>query len=698
MSALAQESRSRLRASSRVNFQDDGGGEEEWLTAKDPVKPHDQLELTEEELKQEFTRILRGDNPNAPDNIVRFNHKDRRYIFLAQVEQCHIAFEMDGHLIRTDSDEARRYYARRNIRGKKAEAAEEAAAESDEGGEAAEGEGEQAAEGEDGAAEGEAEGGEEAPAEPTTEEAPPEDDHPKPLRNQFNFSERASQTFNYTTKERHVATEPPPRSNFKASCTQWEIYDTYVAEKARQDASKEKKKKHASGPAESQTSFERSSTTTEESSSMWAAAAKIVTLEGAKKIERMVNQNTFDEVLQDFKYWDDVSDEYKAEGSLLPLWKFSNAPTKKKTVTALTFNPGYDDMFTVGFGSYDFSRQAGGGIACFTLKNPSFPEYHFSTESGVMCVDFHKDAINLMAVGFYDGSVAVYDMHSKTLATPTYKATALTGKHSDPVWQIKWQPDDLEKHKNFYSVSSDGRITCWTLRFSELHHNDVIKLTASEPEAASASDAVDGTPSAAGTCFAFNSSSEHLYLVGTEEGKIQKCSKAYSSKFLSTFDAHHMAVYAIAWNKFHPRVFATCSADWGLKIWDHTYTKCLFQFDLGNPVGDVVWAPYSSTVFAAVTTDSRVHIFDLAKSKYEPICVQPIVKKGRLTHIQFNPTHPIIVVGDDRGMCHSLKLSPNLRKELAKKGGVDPTAQVEKLEKLLESVKELNIHTGAPIA
>lgn len=139
-------------------------------------------------------------------------------------------------------------------------------------------------------------------------------------------------------------------------------------------------------------------------------------------------------------------------------------------------------------------------------------------------------------------------------------------------------------------------------------------------------------------------------------------------------------------------------ADWGLKIWDHTYTKCLFQFDLGNPVGDVAWAPYSSTVFAAVTTDSRVHIFDLAKSKYEPICVQPIVKKGRLTHIQFNPTHPIIVVGDDRGTCHSLKLSPNLRKELAKKGGVDSDAQVEKLEKLLESVKELNIHTGAPIA
>lgn len=29
-------------------------------------------------------------------------------------------------------------------------------------------------------------------------------------------------------------------------------------------------------------------------------------------------------------------------------------------------------------------------------------------------------------------------------------------------------------------------------------------------------------------------------------------------------------------------------------------------FDLNNAVGDVAWAPYSSTVFAAVTTDGKV--------------------------------------------------------------------------------------------
>ena len=32
----------------------------------------------------------------------------------------------------------------------------------------------------------------------------------------------------------------------------------------------------------------------------------------------------------------------------------------------------------------------------------------------------------------------------------------------------------------------------------------------------------------------------------------------------------------------------------------------MFTFDLNSSVGDVAWAPYASTVFAACTTDGRV--------------------------------------------------------------------------------------------
>ena len=78
----------------------------------------------------------------------------------------------------------------------------------------------------------------------------------------------------------------------------------------------------------------------------------------------------------------------------------------------------------------------------------------------------------------------------------------------------------------------------------------------------------------------------------------------------------------------------------------------MFTFDLNSAVGDVAWAPYSSTVFAAVTADGKVHVFDLNVNKYEAICEQLVTakKKTKLTHIAFNPKYPIVIVGDDRSV------------------------------------------------
>ena len=115
-------------------------------------------------------------------------------------------------------------------------------------------------------------------------------------------------------------------------------------------------------------------------------------------------------------------------------------------------------------------------------------------------------------------------------------------------------------------------------------------------------------------------------------------------------------------------------------------------------MGDVAWAPYSSTVFAAVTIDGKVHIYDLYINKYNPICVQAVVpkKKAKLNHISFNQSHPIIIVGDSKGVIHCLKLSPNLRrqskevktallnKDLKKAGEME----IKKLEQLLGQVRE----------
>ncbi|KAG5451134.1 Dynein intermediate chain 2, ciliary [Clonorchis sinensis] len=621
------------------------------------IKPDDQLQLTEQELKEEVTRVLTATNPHAPQNIVRFNFKDCQYRQISQVDQASVHFWHEGHMLLKDSDEGRRQMARDGTLPTAGSVEEDANKEG-------------------------------APVETA------EGMQPKKLTNQFNFCERSTQTYNNPHRERGNMTEPPPRATFSANVTQWIIYDDYEADHQKLQE-KTKEKKVAGGPKYEGKQKKKSShaDTLNDDLSRFAQPIKI--------LERMINQNTHDEVAQDFKYYEDPSDEYRDQnGTLLPLWNFTFEKARKLAVTALCWSPRYNDLFAVGHGSYDFMKQSNGLICFYTMKNPEYPEYIFETDSGVLSLDLHPGLPHMLCVGFYDGSVGVYNINQHK-SGPLYMSTAKTGKHTDPVWEVRWQPNDLDANLNFFSVSADGRVTSWTLvkeGVGSMHEcpNDmgqfdalVLKMVTSSGDSSEPSQLITLD---CGTAFDFHRTLPHLFLVATEEGMVYKCSKAYSSQYLGSYEAHHMSVYRVAWNHFHPDIFITCSADWTVKIWDHNKKDPVFMYDLGSPVGDVAWAPYSSTVFAAVTADGRVHVYDLSVNKYEPLCNQLVTakKKTKLTHLAFNPKYSIIIVGDDRGQVTSLKLSPNLRKKPKEKKGLDqpkgPEMEVRKLEKILSLV------------
>ncbi|CAN0344187.1 unnamed protein product [Bubo scandiacus] len=669
-----------------------GEGVDEWAAAKTLVKPPDQLELTEAELKEEITRILTANNPHAPQNIVRYSFKKRAYKPISYVDQMAVHFSLNGNMIPKDSDEGRRQSIRLSTAAEKAPV-ETSAVTSEEAeikDEASIG---------DTQAAGEEEAGDSGTAEAAetaeTEEPPPSGGKEQKLANQFNFIDRASRTLNNPMQERACQTEPTPYKNFSATANQWEIYDAYVEELQKMERSKEKEKSKAQVPKrEEEKKKGRKLTSLESQSDDITKISK-----AAKIMERMVNQNTFDDIAQDFKYFEDASDEYRDhEGTLLPLWKFQYDKTKRLAVTAISWNPKYKDLFAVGYGSYDFLKQGQGMLLLYTMKNPSFPEYVFSSESGIMCLDFHNDHPYLVAVGFYDGNVAIYNL-KKATSQPSYKSSTKSGKHAEPVWQVKWQKDDMDNNLNFFSVSSDGRIVSWTLVKNELVHTDVIKLSV-EGTTMQGPEGLQLQTLGCGTSFDFHKKLDNLFLVGTEEGKIYKCSKCYSSQFLDVFEAHHMAVDSVSWNPYHLKVFISCSSDWTVKIWDHTIKTPMFIYDLNSAVGDVAWSPYSSTVFAAVTTDGKAHVFDLSINKYEALCTQLVVakKKNKITHIQFNPVYPVVIIGDERGHVTSLKLSPNLRRMPKEKKGQEvkkgPEVEIAKLDKLLNLVRDPESKAG----
>ena len=601
------------------------------------VIPEDQEQLTEKELEEEHTQIIRAEDPNAPDNVTKFNyqanafkvepsishtavHLDKRYALIMhrESEDAKVQLAMEAQIIEKEKDVLKQL---------------EEAAEKEEGRDADE----------------------------VVEDA-------SALRNQFNFSDRTYQTVIHPRRDVEIMTVPPQAVEFSGMATQHDIWDWYAKDLDNQEKEAQRQKDKAKNKKNKDDDSGRkvfTSKTNKKKDPLYTMEMQ----RSLQMVERAVNQNAFDDILMDFKFWEDESDALKpGSGSLLPLWQFSSQKARHRAVTGLCWNKQHDDPFAVALGSYDFTRQATGTICVYSLKNPSSPDFVYQTDSGVMCIDFNSTkATSLLACGLYDGGIAVFDLGKKDEKTHGYdreavvQATINTGKHMDPVWQVRWSTEDTSGVVSFVSISTDGTMIQWSITTNELQVEELMRVKLLLKDDDADIDETDVVGQASTNCFAFSRDSSNLFVVGTEEGDIYKCSTAYTTEYLLAYEGHDLNVYGVEYNHFHSSVFLSCSADWTVKMWDHGSVKAVMSWDLNNAVCDVAWAPFSSTVFAAVTSDAKVHVFDLNQNKVEPMCEQKVIRKAKLTHIIFNPVEPIILVGDDKGSVVALKLSPNLR-------------------------------------
>jgi len=396
------------------------------------------------------------------------------------------------------------------------------------------------------------------------------------------------------------------------------------------------------------------------------------------------------------------------------------------TCTALEWNKQHLDLFAVGYGSYSFHEQRAGRLCVFSLKSTAYPEKVIWCESGVMAMAFHPEEAysSLLAVGHYDGSVAVYDVRRRD-DSPIYSSESPETHHADPVWAVQWVPashraDGMQNHLMFYSISSDSELKLWRLSHNELSCETLQTLQTEDQLPALCS------------CLDVEPRSMKQWLIGTEDGHILTMGTGMGTNTESVGQnqsvchaAHSMNVYAVKWNRFHHDVFLSASEDWTLKLWetgnsalgaDHADSEqqqtangmepsnqhhLVTTFDLGCAVEDVEWAPFSSTIFAAVTADGKVHVFDLALNRNGPVVSESVAstssnsKPSKLTALRFAVGFPLLIVADENGHIFALKLSPNLwldpvrHKEVLKQPGpnmFDDDGFVDQQRQRLENV------------
>ncbi|KAF6216543.1 hypothetical protein GE061_000886 [Apolygus lucorum] len=661
--------------------------------------------LSKEELEELFRRVLMPSDPTVDQTLVEFDFRTCAYVAKTPAPGIIELFNLESNVtyegnLSFDLPETGPLVGIEEENGDiEDESAEGSDVEKGEDTEASDREGDtdrsESVPGEKSEEEG-ADDGQKADGE-EGEEGEQEEDEPKAaaksvkptrkkLANQFNYSDRGALTYKVISRDESTQTTPPPSSSMKEQLCQWVIYDDYQRDYANIVAAREKEKKEKQILArhDATNANDKSVITNNDDSQEHRM------FHAVKIMERMVTQNTFEDIAFDCQFYDDPADKFRnKEGALLPLWEFHNEESQNIIVTDIKWSPRYYDMFAVSFGTYNVLAYKTKGIVCiYTLKNPSHPEYKFKFKTGAQTVDIHSKEPYFIAIGLYNGMVAVSNIKNGNRTVRL--ESDLNRKHIGTVWEVRWCDDPRDRQLGFYSAGSDGKIFKWLVQGHELSMIPVITLSLEyEMEMDTRS-----TLYANAQCIAFEPNNYEIFLVGTAEGLIYKCSISYSCSYLYIYRAHDLPVYRISYNPYAADIFASCSSDWRIKIWENCKPEPLYIFDLYCSVMDVQWAPYSSTVLAATTSDGKVNLFDLNINKNQPICVQTIScpESSYTTRLRFNNKLPVLIVGDSGGYLVSMKVSPNCRiptKPTKKNIYIDPKQlEVMKLERVLSFVRE----------
>ncbi|XP_059199973.1 dynein axonemal intermediate chain 4 [Centropristis striata] len=540
------------------------------------------------------------------------------------------------------------------------------------------------------------------------------------------YVDRTAQTLNEATKNKQVQSDAMVMVDTATNVTTWDMYDTLISPEQDERVSSPElgRADYPEAAGDSSRAAERSASVGSTASTASAnSSLKEVEAFGSSlnsetdlqlimlseefqhcllAMERSILGNTFQTKLAAYRQLPVIEDpdsvvkpwmvEQREEDPERPrspavelLWAFSCELSRGRSVNSMAWNKKNPDLLAVGYGELGSSSHKQGLVCCWSLKNPTWPERVIHCESAVTSLDFSSNNPSQLAVGMQDGSIAIFNVKSQDQSC-VISSSECTNKHLDPVWQLRWIQEELsltgDKLEFLFSVAADGRISKWFACNNGLDCIDLMKLrrvhntkkaggTKTENKSESIVSAL--TP---GLCFDFHPTDSSVYLVGTWEGLIHKCSTSNTQQFLETYRKHFCPVNLIAWNPLSHNVFLSCSSDWTIQLWKQDCQTPILGFTSNQrAVCSIKWSPKWATVFGAVN-EGQLEIWDLNSSILDPVIVQPAAAGVKMSSLLFATQTDCVLVGDRDGHVTVYQLK-NL--------SVGDSSQVDILEDIIHS-------------
>ncbi|CAF0853290.1 unnamed protein product [Brachionus calyciflorus] len=506
------------------------------------------------------------------------------------------------------------------------------------------------------------------------------------------YADRGINTFNDLPKIKSTQTEKLVISEKGVLCTAWDMYDSYNPDEATNPNSVDKALDDKSDNLPSKDKFQKNDTVTTNVSIISSDTNQRSTVSLADSalaeknksnfqedkifksnlffMERLINLNTYQNKQARYRMMkparlsgvpskEDNKVQLYDGPSLEKLWTYSCGLTRDRNVSCMVWNKKNKDIMAAGYGKFEFNDDPSGLVCCWSLKNPEFPERFFKTESGVTSLAFSQKNSNLLAVGLFNGNILVFDVRNNN-TIPLISTNDSEHKHLSPVWNLTWtdkdrnsssgDPDEMEV---IMSISSDGRVTQWMIR-KGFESSDYLKLkrvlnkgSGSKKDKEKSEGLI--SRNSGGLCFDIWDNDKAIYLCGTEEGFIHRCSTSYNEQYLDTYLGHMGPIYKLAWSPFSKNTFLSGSADWTIRLWMiNRLSPCLVFNSSSKSVFDICWSTKSATLFCCVN-ENFIELWDLSKSTLDPIYSTQPLGTAKLTSISYSPNSDCLVVGSSDG-------------------------------------------------
>lgn len=319
--------------------------------------------------------------------------------------------------------------------------------------------------------------------------------------------------------------------------------------------------------------------------------------------------------------------------------------------------------------------------------NPTKPDLCIEVDNYVMSLAFHPDEPSLLVGGTYNGEVMVWNTTAEEDSLMAQSASSLSTssiQHTDPIHNIMWVANKREQKVKYVilSVSGDGKILLWNL-------NNLLNSPVGGYE-------ISGKKGGAVGCTAIGvlhniqggisvkkepPSLESTVLVATEAGNVYKTSikpasimegaSAKSTQVRVTlndpvnfkYEVHHGPVQQLHCSPFHRNLFLTASSDGSVKMYNANETGRIHSVTPSSSVDsyiyDAAWSPVRPFVFACVSKDSYLYIYDLEESRIKPVCtIQAGSEGAAVLSLAFNAaSKEYLATGDAQGHVRVWRLS-----------------------------------------